>query len=152
MDRQRISGCTLADPTGPCNYASAGEISGQANSIYNALEVSLKKRFSHDLSFLASYTLSKTVDDASTLNITGSGSALNNNGAGANIHIENNATVSLTNGGSIHSLDQARIREIETPTTLPGVDDLTLSVFLVAAPGDEDFQFDNVRHVDVQSF
>jgi len=68
------SGCTLADPTGPCNYASAGEISGQANSNYNALEVSLKKRFSHDLSFLASYTLSKTIDDASTLNITGSAS------------------------------------------------------------------------------
>ena len=41
--RRLYSGCTLADPTGPCNYASAGEISGQANSIYNALEVSLKK-------------------------------------------------------------------------------------------------------------
>lgn len=72
--RRLYSGCTLADPTGPCNYASAGEISGQANSTYNALEVSLKKRFSHDLSFLASYTLSKTIDNASTLNITGSAS------------------------------------------------------------------------------
>ncbi|HEX3121190.1 MAG TPA: TonB-dependent receptor, partial [Candidatus Acidoferrum sp.] len=72
--RRLYSGCTLADPTGPCNYASAGEISGQANSTYNALEVSLKKRFSHDLSFLASYTLSKTIDNSSTLNITGSAS------------------------------------------------------------------------------
>jgi hypothetical protein len=72
--RRLYSGCTLADPTGPCNYASAGEISGQANSNYNALEVSLKKRFSRGLSFLASYTLSKTIDDVSTLNITGSAS------------------------------------------------------------------------------
>lgn len=73
--RRLFSGCTLADPpTTPCNYASAGEISGQANSIYHALEVSLKKRFSHDLSFLASYTLSKTIDDVSSLNITGSAS------------------------------------------------------------------------------
>ena len=45
-----------------------------ANSNYNALEVSLKKRFSHGLSFLASYTLSKTIDDVSSLNITGSAS------------------------------------------------------------------------------
>ena len=72
--RRLFSGCTLADPTGPCNYASVGEISGQANSSYSALELSLKKRFSRGLSFLASYTLSKTIDDVSTLNITGSAS------------------------------------------------------------------------------
>jgi len=34
----------------------------------------LQKRFSHGLSFLASYTLSKTLDDVSTFNITGSAS------------------------------------------------------------------------------
>ena len=73
--RRLFSGCTLADPTGPCNYASVGEISGQTNSIYNALELSLKKRFSRGLSFLASYTLSKTIDDVSSLNITGSASS-----------------------------------------------------------------------------
>jgi hypothetical protein len=47
-------------------------IAGIANSSYNALEASLKKRFSHGLSFLASYTLSKSIDDASSFNMTGS--------------------------------------------------------------------------------
>jgi len=34
----------------------------------------LKKRFSHGLSFLASYTLAKSIDDVSSFNITGSAS------------------------------------------------------------------------------
>jgi outer membrane receptor protein involved in Fe transport len=74
VDQRRLySGCTLAQPT-PCNFASVGLIAGIANSNYNALEVSLKKRFGHGLSFLASYTLSKTIDDVSSFNITGSAS------------------------------------------------------------------------------
>jgi hypothetical protein len=74
VDQRRLfSGCTLGQPT-PCNFASVGLISGIANSNYNALEMSLKKRFSHGLSFLASYTLSKTIDDVSSFNITGSAS------------------------------------------------------------------------------
>jgi hypothetical protein len=72
--RRLHSGCTLADPTAPCNYASVGLIAGIANSSYNAMEVSLRKRFRHGLSFLASYTLSKTIDDVSSFNITGSAS------------------------------------------------------------------------------
>ena len=72
--RRLYSGCTLADPTGPCNFASAGLIAGIANSSYNALEMSLKKRFSGGLSFLASYTLAKSIDDVSSFNITGSAS------------------------------------------------------------------------------
>jgi hypothetical protein len=71
--RRLYSGCTLAQPT-PCNFASVGLIAGIANSNYNALEMSLKKRFSHGVSFLASYTLSKTIDDVSSFNITGSAS------------------------------------------------------------------------------
>src|SRR6202023_3706495 len=51
-----------------------GEIAGIANSEYNAMEVSMRKRFSHGLSFLASYTWSKTIDDVSSFNITGSAS------------------------------------------------------------------------------
>src|SRR6202042_3107859 len=43
-----------------------------ANSSYNAMEASLKKRFSHGISFLASYTFSKSIDDASSFNMTGS--------------------------------------------------------------------------------
>ena len=55
-------------------FSSTGLIAGIANSSYNALEASLKKRFSHGMSFLASYTFSKTIDDASSFNMTGSAS------------------------------------------------------------------------------
>ena len=73
-NRRLYSGCTLAPSSPPCNYASVGLIAGIANASYNALQMSLKKRFSHGLSFLASYTLSKTLDDVSSFNITGSAS------------------------------------------------------------------------------
>lgn len=73
VDQRRLySGCTLADPPSKCTYASTGLIAGIANSSFNALETSLRKRFSHGISFLASYTFSKTLDDASSFNITGS--------------------------------------------------------------------------------
>lgn len=71
--RRLYSGCTLTSNT-PCNYASVGEIAGIANSNYNALESSLRKRFSHGLSLLMSYTYSKSIDDVSSFNITGSAS------------------------------------------------------------------------------
>ena len=72
-DQRRLySGCTLADSPNSCQFSSTGEIAGIANSAYNAMEASLHKRFSHGLSFLASYTWSKTIDDVSSFNITGS--------------------------------------------------------------------------------
>jgi len=71
--RRLYSGCTLASPTN-CIYGSVGEIASIANSNYNALQTSLRKRFSHGLSFLASYTFSKSIDDVSSFNITGSAS------------------------------------------------------------------------------
>jgi hypothetical protein len=72
-DQRRLhSGCTLADPPSSCVYSSAGLIAGIAGSSYNALETSLRKRFSHGVSFLASYTFSKDIDDASSFNMTGS--------------------------------------------------------------------------------
>jgi hypothetical protein len=72
-DQRRLySGCTLADPPTTCKFSSTGLIAGIANSRYNALEASLKKRFSHGLAFLASYTYSKAIDDASSFNVTGS--------------------------------------------------------------------------------
>lgn len=74
-DQRRLySGCTLADPPSSCVFSSTGLISGIANSSYNALEASLRKRFSHGIAFLASYTFSKTIDDASSFNMTGSAS------------------------------------------------------------------------------
>ena len=71
--RREFSGCTL-DPTTVCNYSSTGLITGIANSSYNALEASLRKRFSHGISFLASSTHPKSIDDSSTFNLTGSAS------------------------------------------------------------------------------
>jgi hypothetical protein len=72
-DQRRLySGCTLASSPGSCTYSSTGEIASIANSSYNALEMSLRKRFSHGFSFLASYTWSKAIDDASSFNMTGS--------------------------------------------------------------------------------
>jgi Carboxypeptidase regulatory-like domain/TonB dependent receptor len=71
--RRLYSGCTLANPD-HCVYASAGLIAGIANSAYNALEASLRKRFGYGFSFLASYTYSKSIDDVSSFNITGSAS------------------------------------------------------------------------------
>ena len=71
--RRMFSGCTLAQPD-TCVYASVGEIASLANSGYNALESSLRKRFGYGISFLASYTLSKSIDDVSSFNITGSAS------------------------------------------------------------------------------
>ena len=71
--RRLFSGCTVAQPS-PCTFSSAGEISGIANSSYNALQASLKKRFGKGISALISYTFSKTLDDSSSFNITGSAS------------------------------------------------------------------------------
>lgn len=70
--RRLFSGCTLDPASPPCNYASVGEIAGIANSSYNALELSLKKQARSGMTFLGSYTLSKTIDDVSSFNITGS--------------------------------------------------------------------------------
>ncbi len=69
--RRLYSGCTIAEPNN-CIYGSIGLIAGIANSDYNALQSSLQKRFNHGLQFLASYTYSKTLDDVSSFNITGS--------------------------------------------------------------------------------
>jgi outer membrane receptor protein involved in Fe transport len=72
-DQRRLySGCTLADSPSTCKFSSTGEIAGIANSAYNAMEASLRKRFGHGLSFLLSYTWSKDIDDVSSFNITGS--------------------------------------------------------------------------------
>ena len=72
-DQRRLySGCTLEDSPSSCQFSSTGEIAGIANSSYNAMEASTRKRFSHGLSFLLSYTWSKAIDDVSSFNITGS--------------------------------------------------------------------------------
>lgn len=74
IQRRLYSGCTLADPPSACIYSSIGEIAGNSNSTYHALQTSLRKRFTEGFSMLASYTYSKTLDDVSSFNITGSAS------------------------------------------------------------------------------
>jgi len=73
VDQRRIhSGCGIDDPESDCVYASTGLITGNTNSSYNALQASARKRFGHGLSFLASYTYSKSIDYVSSFNMTGS--------------------------------------------------------------------------------
>jgi hypothetical protein len=56
---------------------SGVEMESEGNSWYNGLEVSLTKRLSHGLQFLASYTFSKTLDtDGADINSTSSGNGL----------------------------------------------------------------------------
>ena len=72
IDQQRTY--CMPNAQGNCTYSSVGLIAGAANSSYNALETSLRKRFSRGLSLLVSYTFSKSLDDVSSFNITGSAS------------------------------------------------------------------------------
>jgi hypothetical protein len=56
---------------------SLDEVESEGSSWYNGLEVSLTKRVSHGLQFLASYTFSKTLDtDGADINGTSAGTAL----------------------------------------------------------------------------
>ena len=56
---------------------SLREMESEGSSWYNGLEVSLTKRLSHGLQFLASYTFSKTLDtDGADINSTSAGNAL----------------------------------------------------------------------------
>lgn len=70
-DRRRIyAGCQ--GPQGPCDFASVGLITNRANSTYHAAQLALSRRFSSGLTFLGSYTYSKTLDYVSTFNVAGS--------------------------------------------------------------------------------
>jgi hypothetical protein len=56
---------------------SLREIESEGSSWYNGLEMSVTKRLSHGLQFLASYTFSKTLDtDGADINSTSAGNAL----------------------------------------------------------------------------
>ena len=58
---------SLATP-GPINpYADVNAQLSDGNSSYNALNLELKKRFSNNIQFLASYTWSHSIDDSSDL-------------------------------------------------------------------------------------
>lgn len=70
-DQRRLyAGCK--GPQDPCDFASVGLITNQTNSTYHAAQVALSRRFNSGLSFLASYTYSKTLDYVSSFNVAGS--------------------------------------------------------------------------------
>ena len=77
-----VSSNTLANiglrvPVPGIRADSLREIESEGSSWYNGLEVSLAKRLSHGLQFLASYTFSKTFDtDGADINSTSAGNAL----------------------------------------------------------------------------
>ncbi|MBI1355634.1 MAG: hypothetical protein GC160_14950 [Acidobacteria bacterium] len=69
-DQRRLyAGCSGA---GACDFASAGLLVNAANSTYHAGQVSLSRRFSTGAGFQVSYWYSKTLDYASSLNLSGS--------------------------------------------------------------------------------
>jgi hypothetical protein len=67
---------TACNPAGVCNYASVGLIAGDSNSTYHALEAAFSRQYANGLSFLASYTYSKSLDDITSLNVAGSAPTL----------------------------------------------------------------------------
>ena len=64
------------DPSGSCAFASVGLIADNNSSTYNALQVSLSRQLSSNLSFQVSYWWSKSLDYVSSLNIAGSAPTL----------------------------------------------------------------------------
>ena len=58
---------TLRTPGTISPFGSVNAQTSDGNSLYNALNVDVKKRFSHNYQFLASYTWSHSIDDSSDL-------------------------------------------------------------------------------------
>src|SRR5262249_32481857 len=56
---------TLRTPGVVSPFGSINAQSSDGNSIYNAMNLDLKKRFSNNFQFLASYTWSHSIDDSS---------------------------------------------------------------------------------------
>jgi len=67
---------TTCDSGGVCNFASVGLVADDSSSTYHALEVAFSRQYAHGLSFLASYTFSKSLDYISSLNEAGSAPTL----------------------------------------------------------------------------
>lgn len=71
IDQHRIyAGCP--SDGGPCNFASVGLVRNIANSTYHAGQVSLTRHFTAGLGFQLSYWFSKSLDDVSSFNVSGS--------------------------------------------------------------------------------
>jgi hypothetical protein len=65
-----LNGALVGSLRSPGTISPFGSINAQTsdgNSLYNAFNVDVKKRFSHNFQFLASYTWSHSIDDSSDL-------------------------------------------------------------------------------------
>lgn len=71
--RREFADC---DASGSCAFASVGLIADNNSSTYHALQASLSRQLSNNLSFQASYWWSKSLDYVSSLNIAGSAPTL----------------------------------------------------------------------------
>src|ERR1700733_8479350 len=71
--RREYADCNSA---GVCNYGSVGLIADDSSSTYNSLQVAFSRQFTSNLSFLASYWYSKSLDYISSLNVAGSAPTL----------------------------------------------------------------------------
>ncbi len=72
--RREYADCSPA--LGSCAFASVGLIADNNSSTYHALQVAFSRQFTTNLSFLASYWWSKSLDDVSSLNLAGSAPTL----------------------------------------------------------------------------
>ena len=102
IDQRRIhAGCNAT--TGVCDFASVGLISNEANSTYHALQAAFSRRFSTGLGFLVSYWFSKSLDDISSFNVSGSAPTLT---AGENDLAQNPNDLAAEHGPSIFDARQ----------------------------------------------
>lgn len=71
--RRQYADC---DASGSCAFASVGLIADNNSSTYHALQVSLSRQLTRNISFQASYWWSKSLDYVSSLNMAGSAPTL----------------------------------------------------------------------------
>lgn len=71
--RRQYANCNAS---GSCAFASVGLIAGNNSSTYHALQVSLSRQLTRNISFQASYWWSKSLDYVSSLNMAGSAPTL----------------------------------------------------------------------------
>jgi hypothetical protein len=94
--RRMYAGCHGAQ--GPCDFASVGLITNSTNSTYHAAQMALSRRFHNGLSFLTSYTFSKSLDYVSSFNVAGSAPRLV---AGENDLAQNPFNLNAEHGASL---------------------------------------------------
>lgn len=99
--RREYADCSAA--LGSCAFASVGLIADNNSSTYHALQVAFSRQFTSNLSFLASYTWSKSLDYVSSLNLAGSAPTLV---AGENDLAQNPFDLAAEHGPSLFNAAQ----------------------------------------------